>query len=792
MNIYNSKSALHVIFSSLAIIIAVLGLIGYIPGFDILGRVNSDFIPMAHSTAVSFILLSVAVLFYENIKQNKVLFWLAFIIIIIVTVFGLLEVPGHLLNLDLNLENLFVPNYGLHGNVPIARMSPSTGFFFFIIGISLLLLFLVKTKNLEKILLNTSSFFMFIALLGSIIFLLGYMHETPLMYNTQTIPMALTTAVCFLFLISASILILDKDCFIHKLFSGDSTRAKLIRIFLPISVIAVILGEIVNDFIVYYLPVHHVVTAPLLIVIVSLIVGILTFKFSNKIGNEIDFFHKKINDAEEISRNLAKLPSENPYPVLRIGKDKNILYANEAVAKILIEENMTIGSPFNRWHNLIDKAFTSGIIQDVAETNENDKFYSWKLVPVDKYSYINIYGMDITERKLSERKLRQSQKMEAVGQLATGIAHDFNNILTIIMGNSQILEKRLENIQKNDKALANLKGINLATTRASDLTKQLLVFGRKDIARVKEVNINTVITDLLIILDKIITENITISMHLSENIKPITADKTQIEQVIMNLVINAKDAMPDGGKLTIETCNIDLNDEYEIKYPFESTGHHIQLKISDTGCGMSSEIKEKIFDPFFTTKPKGVGTGLGLSTVYGIIKKHSGNIFVYSEEEKGTSFKIYLPISKINKDNTNELEKVETYHKKNEDFTATVLVVDDSDGILKIIKEQLNGAGYTVLLANDGNLALQIAKDNNYNIDLLLTDVIMPKISGKELYDSLVLNKPELKVIYMSGYTSNVIAHHGVIDEKTNFLEKPFKPKDLLDIVSKICSSTLS
>ena len=384
-----------------------------------------------------------------------------------------------------------------------------------------------------------------------------------------------------------------------------------------------------------------------------------------------------------------------------------------------------------------------------------------------------VVAQDISERKRLEEQLIQSQKMEAVGQLAGGIAHDFNNLLTVIKGYGQL---SLLDLKESDPLWGNIQEIQKATQRASDLTRQLLAFSRRQILDLKVLNLNSLVKDLNKMLRRIIGEDIELITLLNEDLGRVKVDPGQIEQMILNLAVNARDAMPSGGKLIIETKNVEIDVEYVAAHIGLTPGRYVRLSVSDNGVGMSQEIIEKAFEPFFTTKETGKGTGLGLATVYGIVKQSGGNIQVYSEPGFGTTFNIYLPRVEENLDALDLREESDLSPKGSE----TVLLVEDESSVRNLAYRILCQQGYTVLEAANGDEALRIAQESNgKEIDLLLTDVVMPRMSGKDLADRLKTLKPELKVLFTSGYTDDAIVHHGVLNPGTHFLHKPFSPKAL-------------
>jgi len=396
-----------------------------------------------------------------------------------------------------------------------------------------------------------------------------------------------------------------------------------------------------------------------------------------------------------------------------------------------------------------------------------------------------IVGKDITERKQLEEQLRQSQKMEAVGQLAGGVAHDFNNLLIVISGYADnLLKTTLEEDPQRKKILQ----ISKAAERAAALTRQLLAFSRKQILQPQKVDINLLISDLEKMLRRLIGENIELKTNLDPNTSKIVADPGQIEQVLMNLVVNARDAMPNGGKLIIETANGVLTEEESRMHKGSQPGNYVFLTIRDNGCGMDNTTIARIFEPFFTTKDQGKGTGLGLSTVYGIVKQSNGYIMVDSDPGKGTVFKILMPrvVDEVQSRQHPVTENNEQNAQTAVDGNETILVVEDEEQVRELVCEMLESFGYRIIEADNGKDAIDIYNRNRDSIKLILTDVIMPQMSGKQFIQSLDEMNPETRVLFMSGYTDSAIDHHGILDPDTKFIQKPFTPVDLLKKVREV------
>lgn len=384
---------------------------------------------------------------------------------------------------------------------------------------------------------------------------------------------------------------------------------------------------------------------------------------------------------------------------------------------------------------------------------------------------------DITKQKALEKQLRQAQKMEAVGQLSGGIAHDFNNLLSIIIGYSDILE---ENLDENNKLRKSAREIKKAGQRAASLTRQLLAFSRQQVLEPKVLNLNTVVAETEKMLERLIGENIELTTSLSAELGQVKADQVQIEQVILNLAVNARDAMPDGGKLIIETRNVELDEEFALRHPPTIPGNYVALLVTDTGIGMDAQTQAHIFEPFFTTKEVGKGTGLGLATVYGVVKQSGGYVWVYSEPGLGSTFKVYLPRVDEAVQQSGRGEVVIPRERRSE----TILLVEDEESLRTLTRTFLEQGGYTVLEANDGQKAIEIAQYHQGPIHLLLTDMIMPGMSGRALAESLARLHPELKVIYISGYTG--FTNRGLLDSQAVLLSKPVTREVLLSKLHEV------
>jgi len=381
---------------------------------------------------------------------------------------------------------------------------------------------------------------------------------------------------------------------------------------------------------------------------------------------------------------------------------------------------------------------------------------------------------DITARKQLEEQFLQSQKIEAIGRLAGGIAHDFNNLLLAITGYAEMVSDRLGPLHPS---AVHVQKIWKAAESAASLTRQLLAFSRRQVLQPQLIDLNDIVAHIASMIERLISEEIQLETRLTQPLPRVSADPGQVEQVVMNLAVNARDAMPGGGRLTIETATVDLDERYVAQHRGARIGPHVMLAISDTGVGMDETVQQRLFEPFFTTKENGKGTGLGLATIYGIVKQSGGSIWVYSEPGQGSCFKVYLPVGDAQRADTARAEGSTAAVPAG--GTETVLVVEDQGDVRGVTCEMLRAFGYTVLEADGSAEAIAIAQRHAGPIHLLLTDVVMPEMSGRHVAVQLTVGRPHLRVIYTSGYTDNAIVHHGVLDPGVAFLQKPFSSSAL-------------
>ncbi len=513
---------------------------------------------------------------------------------------------------------------------------------------------------------------------------------------------------------------------------------------------------------------------------------------------------QKLLESRRLYRDLIE---RTPDLITRVDRDGRLLFVNHASINFFgIPEKDCIGRLAFDFIHSDDREATISAFEDWLKNEEEIFFYENRLVGIDGQEHLvtwsiraeydeagQIYGFASTARDISEKRqaekdrtqlenqLQQAQKMELIGHLAGGIAHDFNNMLGVILGHAELA------LKKSDQAKpvnTNLQEIRRAANRSADLTRQLLTFARKQTIQPKVRDLNDLVSGMLKMLQRLIGENIHIAVHPAPSLWPVKIDTTQFDQILTNLCVNARDAISGAGTITIRTKNINLDEVGRGTHSEIVPGDYVLLTVSDDGSGMSQETLAHIFDPFFTTKDIGIGTGLGLATAMGAVKQHGGYIYAISELGQGTSFNIYLPRAKgtIQKDS-------EPIDKPTQYGTETILLVEDDSMLLQLLTSILEESGYKVLSAATTDLAQSLAKEHLGLIDLLITDLILPGIDGKELSENLLLHCPEMKVLFMSGYSENIISNHGVIHEGIHLLQKPIPLDNLINTVRDILDS---
>lgn len=515
------------------------------------------------------------------------------------------------------------------------------------------------------------------------------------------------------------------------------------------------------------------------------------------VNRDITERKKTVEALRQSEISFRSMVDEAPYGIYRVGEDGRFLRVNPALQKMVGYEapnellNANLGTEVFR--NPVDFERLVELLGSVGEFKDVE--VDWKRkdgTPITVRCsgrhindsegggpYFEAFAEDVTERRVLERQLRMAAKMEAIGRLSGGIAHDFNNLLGVIIGYSQVLRRKLG---PENPLYEHAEEVEKAGQRAVSLTRQLLAFSRQQILTPVVLDPNALVSDMEKMLPRLLGEDIVVSIHLDPELGRVKADQGQIEQVVMNLAVNARDAMPGGGKLVIATSNVELDQAYARQHPGAKPGRYVMLAVTDSGMGMSSETLAHIFEPFFTTKEVGKGTGLGLATVYGVVKQSGGYVWVDSELGKGASFQIFLP--RI--EETVAPTVAGPLQIENLRGTETVLLVEDADALRKLARSFLLEHGFQVLAASNGEEAVEVARNHAGPIHLLLTDVVMPGMNGKALADRLLAKSPKLKVVYISGYTDSFIAGHGVLEEGTHLLHKPFTEDALIRKIREV------
>lgn len=854
----------------LVLLVSGAALIGWFSGSAILKGIRAGYIPMAPNTSLIFLVLGASLV----ILSDKSIRFLYVIRLAIALALALVvaRMSEYLTALELSVDHLLfrfpAEQVGL---APVGKMAFITAITFLLLGVAFFLLTWPKQRLANSAGQGLSIVVAFIGLSFS----LGYVYGAPLMYGGRSIPMALNTAICFSLcgtglLVKGSIRNIDerrtgKEALqeahdeleerVRTRTAELDTQKEFLRAVVDTSPNAIfvkdsqgrftlvnkavenaygrsaeeILGRTEADFNGYHDEIQTFVQDDTEVIetlrpkfipeeqltnprtgetrsfqTIKVPLTLPGTETVNILGVATDITDRKLSEKalRESEERYRLLFESNPQPMW--------VYDLESLAFLAVNEAAIFHYGYSReeFLSLTIKEIRSS--EDVPALLDNlskqkigvNAAGTWKhrkkdgsTIEVEIISHPLVFAgrnaklvlaNDITERKRAEQalrdteaQLRQSQKLEGIGQLAGGIAHDFNNLVTVINGFSALAMKDLS---PEDPMRNNLEEIKKAGDRAASLTRQLLAFSRKQVLQPEILNLDSVVSEMEKMLRRVIGENIDLRAVLEPKLGSVKADPGQIEQIILNLLVNARDSMPSGGKVTIETDNVYLDEDYANNHVGARPGHYVMLAVSDTGTGMDEKTQARIFEPFFTTKELGKGTGLGLSTIYGIVKQSGGNIWVYSEIGQGTTFKIYLP--RID-------EEAQPYKLTSEitdglNGTETVLLVEDEEMVRKLARQILTTQGYEVLEAANGGAALLSCERHQGRIHLLLTDVIMPEMSGRELAERLHRERPEMRILFMSGYTDDAIVHHGVLEEGANFIQKPFAPDALAAKVRKV------
>ena len=778
----------------LLIILGVSVFIGWLTDLDALMTVLPRRIPMKPNTAFGFICSGIALeLLSRSSTSKQRRYWsaLASLLVMAVGAVTLLEY-----GVDVSLAGVDQLFFADHSQYPFpGRMACVTAVNFCVAGASLLALsFSDRLAKWSQLLALLSGF-------SATLAIIGYLYGVPAFYGSVNYTsMAVHSGLGFLVL-SAAILHCRPNLGIMEVITSNNSGGWLSRRLLPVAVIGpACLGAVYirSSWLESQNQLAFASFVVAQIVLFVVLVWALAFVL-NRLEEQKSTAEAALERSEEmLEHEYRTLFEEAIVGVFQSTPQGGFLSVNPAMARMfgydsaseMMKEITDIANQVyvdpNRRDEFAALMHEQGAVRNfeyqVYRKDHSTMWLSANVRAVYENGVIVRYegtNSDITQRRLLQEQLAQSQKMEAVGRLAGGVAHDFNNAIGVIVGYSALLKERLA---RDDKGLQFTEQISKAGHRAASLTRQLLAFSRKQVIQPIVLDLNAVVGDTENMLRRLIGEHIKVTVNLGPDLGQIKADRGQVDQVLMNLAVNARDAMPQGGKLLIETSNAELDETAAIRHPEATAGHYVVLSVSDTGCGMDKETQAHIFEPFFTTKPVGKGTGLGLSTVYGIVQQNKGYIWVYSEPGKGARFKIFFP--RVAGDVVPELAPGGVLGG-----TETVLLVEDDETMLKLTRECLASSGYRILTAATGEEAISIASQEQGPIHLLLTDVVMPGISGRQLAESLTAYRPEVKVLYMSGYTADLMADHGVLESGISLLEKPFTKESLLRGVRRVIDS---
>jgi two-component system cell cycle sensor histidine kinase/response regulator CckA len=793
-----SRIAISAIFA-----ISLFCLLTWILDLPRLRSLSTRFAPMTVNTAFALICTSIALYIVQHKCSGGIAKTIVLCIGGVIFILAVLTLLEYTSGFDLYIDRLFSQK-PFSEEFPYAsgRMSPISALNFLLIGTMFIILSSRSKSNIYLIQFIT-------LIIGniSLLTLIGYFYSITILYQISSLkPISVRTSFCFICVFIGSLFAQPDQGVMRNILSEDYGGIIIRRFILFVIIIPVLLGGIVlagSELSFYGNSVAMLILVVLTIVAFTILLLIngrtISKTDSERLKAEGDYrsSEKRFKELfEHIGNGVAVYETSNDGKIFKIvdfnrsaEKIDNVrresIVGSDALEVFPGIESMGLLEVFRRvWKTGKAEIFTGCIGQEREDV-------SWRNNHVYKLpsgQVVCIYD-DITdkikseqEKKALELQLLQAQKMEAIGRLAGGVAHDFNNLLTAIMGYCDlILESDPEELELHNDIMQ----IKTAANNASSLTNQLLAFSRNQVLIPKVININSVIKSTEQMLRRLIGEDIELKCLLSEDVESIKADPAQLVQVILNLVVNARDAMPKGGKIILESKSVFIDEQNTHKHLEMKSGSYTVLSISDTGEGMDKSTLEYVFEPFYTTKELGKGTGLGLSTVYGIVKQSRGNIYAYSEQGIGTTFRIYFP---------SILEAAEAHApgcqpEKATGGSETILFVEDEDIVRGFTIEILKRNGYNVLNARNGKEATEIAGRLKRDIDLLLTDVIMPRMSGKELAHKLAVCFPEMKVLFISGYPKDYISHHGILDDEINFLQKPFNAQDLLKKIRSVLSS---
>jgi len=764
-------------------------LLGWWQQWSLFTQPPAGFIPMAPTTAAAFLLLA-AGLIILTLAHSPARRYTAGGLAGLSLLIGAFALAARLVGLSLDPDAAVRVTTATLGGVPLGVMSPVTAG-----GVLLLALAIVFLAVGRPALRAAAAPLATLPALAGTVVVLGYLYGTPLLYGSATIPVALPTGLSLLLTAAAVIALAGPQAWPLRHLRGDTARARLLRAFLPATLVIVVATGLIESRLGGLAGTDRVLFSSWLAVVAAAAVALLVSRIARRIGGELDAALAERRRAEEQYRRLFEHELAG---VGVVSLDGRFLACNPAFARILgydSPEDLMMRDVSAIYAHSEDR---QGVLARLQETGRLVSFENrlrrkdgrevWvlanmALVPGESgEQVIESTFVDISERKQLEQQLWQSQKLDALGSLAGGVAHDFNNVLTAILGYADLV---LLDLPEDSPHRKDLEEISKAAQRAGELTGQLLTFSRRQPIEPRILNLNEVVAETDKMLRRLIGQEVRLVTVLKPSLGQVRADPGQIHQVLLNLAVNARDAMPDGGTLTIETHEMDVDGAYAQEHVDVQPGTYILLAVSDTGTGMDAATRARVFEPFFTTKEKGKGTGLGLATVYGIVRQHGGHIALYSELGTGTTFKVYLPRTEASAEPGRVKRPAQT-----RGGNETILLVEDEAPVRDFVTSALRRAGYQVLATADGDEALRVEATFADRIELLLSDGMMSGIRVPEMVAAFRQRRPGARVLLMSGYAQEAFIRQGLMVAGGAFLQKPFTTAGLVSKVREVLDVT--
>ena len=776
-----STARVALVATALVALNSIVVLIGWAAGSSLFLTPSPRFIPMAPTSALAFLALSLALTARLLAPRASKLRNAGSVLAWIVATMALVN-----LGLPAVLDQTLGGGTGQFGRVQLGVMSPVTAAA--LIPLALAIATIGPRAHYAGALATVA------AIVGATV-ALGYAYGTPLLYGGGTIPVALPTGLSLLLLGIGALLTAGPDVWPLQPLLGDAPRARMLRAFLPATAGLVIMIGLVNARFGGVFGGDQVLIAAWLAVLGAALVTLLVSRLARHIGDQIDSAYTERHRAEQAYRAMFE-QSLTGVSTTRMS-DGTVLVCNDALARMFgydtPAEFLAVKARDNWW----DPAERDRMLAALREARvlrnyevhmrRKDNSPMWLLCNItlregaNGEELLENFAIDVSDRKALEQQLWQAQKLDALGSLAGGVAHDFNNLLTAIIGYADILR---DDLGTNSRHVDDLNEIIKASDRATALTRQLLAFSRRQPFEPRSLRLDERVADMEKMLRRLLGPPVRLVTATDADLAAIMADPNQLEQVVLNLAVNSRDAMPQGGTLTIETRNVRMDEPYAHGASAVPPGRYVMLAVSDTGAGMSAETLARLFEPFFTTKEKGKGTGLGLSTVYGIVKQSQGHVLVYSEPGVGTTLKCYFPVSetrpRVSRPSPAPIEIR---------GTETILLVEDEEPIRLFAATALERFGYKILAASDGDAAMALAAQHQGPIHLLLSDGVLSGVRVPELLRRFAAQRPDTKMLLMSGYSEEAVFQNDIVAPNTAFLPKPFTIRQLTERVREVLDS---